>query len=89
MYTVEPLIKDTTNKGHNRNNLRTKDNFQCPKWRLSYGSNNDKGQPLRQPKDNLSDKGQPLNERTKMAMGPKHVRYSEVPLYIRMECIIK
>ena len=28
---VEPPIKDIPNKGHNRNNLRTKDKFQCTK----------------------------------------------------------
>ncbi len=55
--TVEPLIKDTLNKGHNINNLRTKDKFQCTKWRLSFSSNTLL----------TSDKGQPLNKRDKMA----------------------
>ncbi len=46
-YRVEPLIKDTLNKGHNTNNLRTKDKFQCTKWRLSYILlTSNKGQPL-------------------------------------------
>ncbi len=48
---VEPQIKDTPNKGHNRNILRTKDKFQCTKWRLFYSSDtfltSDKGQPLK------------------------------------------
>ncbi len=55
--TVKPPIKDTPNKGHNRNNLRTeitseqRTNFNVPtKWRLSCSSNtlltSDKGQPL-------------------------------------------
>ncbi len=39
----------TSDKGHNRNNLRTKDKVQCTKWRLSYSSNT----PI---KDNLSTK---------------------------------
>ncbi len=33
---VEPLIKDTLNGGHNRNNLRIMDKLWCPKYRLPY-----------------------------------------------------
>ncbi len=40
LITVEPSIKYTPNKGQNRNNFRTKDKFQCTKWRLSYSSLN-------------------------------------------------
>ncbi len=61
-----------SDKGHNRNNLQTKDKVQCTKWKLSYSSNifltSDKGQPL-----NKGQNGQ-------KTMGPKRVRYSEVPL---------
>ena len=37
--TVEPPIKDPPSKGHNRNNLSTKDTFQGPKCCLSYSAN--------------------------------------------------
>ncbi len=69
---MDIAIKDTPNKGHNRNNLPTKDKFQCTKWRLSYSSNTLL----------TSDKGQPLNkgQNGQKTMGPKRVRYSEVPL---------
>ncbi len=63
----------TSDKGHNRNNLWTKDKVQCTKWRLSYSSNIFL----------TSDKGQPLNkgQNDQKTMGPKRVRFSEVPLY--------
>ena len=32
--TVEPLIKDTLNKGQNRNNLQIMGKLWCPKYRL-------------------------------------------------------
>ena len=72
VYTVEPPIMDTPNKGRNTNNLRIKDKLQCTKWRLSYSSNTFL----------TSDKGQPLNngQNGQKTMGPKRVRYSEVPL---------
>ena len=38
-YTVEPPIKDTPNKGHNRKNLSIKDTFYGPKVLLSYYTN--------------------------------------------------
>ncbi len=65
--TVEPLIKDTPNKGHN---LRTKDKFQCTKWRLSYSFNT------------LLTSGKGQNGQK--TMGPKRVRYSEVPLLMSL-----
>ncbi len=53
---------------------RTKDKFQCTKW-IFYSSNTLL----------TSDNGQPLNkgQNGQKTMGPKHVRYSEVPLYLR------
>ena len=36
VYTVEPLLKDTLNKGHHRNYLSTKDTSLDTKNRLSY-----------------------------------------------------
>ena len=39
-FTVEPPIKDPPSKGHNRNNLSTKDTFQGPKCCLSYSGQN-------------------------------------------------
>ncbi len=67
---MAPPIKDTLNKGHDGNNIK----FQCTKWRLSCSSytllTSDKGQPL-----NKGQNGQ-------KTMGPKRVRYSEVPLYM-------
>ncbi len=68
--TVQPLIKDTPNKGHNRNNLRMKDKFKCTKWRLSYSFNTLL----------TSDEGQPLNkgQNGQKTMGPKRVRGSTV-----------
>ena len=38
-YTVEPLLKDTLNKGHSTNNLPIKDTSQCTKTELSYSAN--------------------------------------------------
>ena len=63
--TVEPPIMDTLNKGHNRKNLSIKDAV-LRRSLLYYTSS-------LQREDNLSIKN-------KMA-GPKHVHYSEVPLY--------
>ena len=37
--TVEPSIKETPNKGHNRKNLFIKDTFYSPKYLLSYYTN--------------------------------------------------
>ncbi len=34
--TVEPLIKDPPRRGHNRNNLSTKDTLQGPKCLFSH-----------------------------------------------------
>ena len=39
MCTVEPLIVDPLNKGHNRNNLSIKDASLGPKCSLSYSTN--------------------------------------------------
>ena len=38
--TVEPLLKDTLNKGHHRKYFYTKDTFLGPKNELSYNSYN-------------------------------------------------
>ena len=47
---MEPLLKDTLNKGHHRKYLSTKDTSGGTKNRLSYGSNTfspvKSGQPL-------------------------------------------
>ena len=49
-YTVGPLLRDTPNKGHYRNNLSTKDTLKGTKNRLSYSVNTvlplKGGQPL-------------------------------------------
>ena len=37
--TVEPLLKDSPNKGHHRNYLPTKDTFLGPKNELPYSVN--------------------------------------------------
>ena len=37
--TVEPLLKNSPNKGHHRNYLPTKDTFLDPKNRFSYSAN--------------------------------------------------
>ena len=37
--TVEPLLKDSPNKGHHRNYLPTKDTLLGPKNELSYSVN--------------------------------------------------
>ncbi len=71
---VDVVHSRTSDKGHNRNNLRTKDKVQCTKLRLSYSSNTLL----------TSNIGQPLNkgQNGQNTMGPKRVRYSEVPLYV-------
>ncbi len=53
--------KGHSDKGHNRNNLRTKDKVQCTKWRLSYSNNYilnlqplNKGQRTKWPENNGS-----------------------------------
>ncbi len=58
LYLIPRAIVEP-DKGHNRNNLRTKDKLQCTKWRLSYSSNilfltSDKGQPLNKGQNNGS-----------------------------------
>ncbi len=50
LCTVDPPHSD---KGHNRNNLKTKDKIQCTKWRLSYSPNIFLTSDI---KDNLSTK---------------------------------
>ena len=42
-YTVEPLLKDTPNKGHNTFDLSIKDKF-CGPWQYNFTS--ERGQPL-------------------------------------------
>ncbi len=72
---MEPLIKNALNKGHNINNLRAKEKFQCTKINRDF--------PIVLANTLLnSNKGQPLNEgqNGQKKMGPKRVRYSEVPL---------
>ncbi len=59
-FYSETSDKGHSDKGHNRNNLRTKDKFQCTKWIIITS---DKGQPL--------DKGQ----NGQKTMGPKRVRW--------------
>ena len=39
VHTVEPLIVDPLNKGHNRNNLSIKDTSLGPKCSLSHSTN--------------------------------------------------
>ncbi len=56
------VYSGTSYKGHNKNNLRTKDKVQCTKWRLSYSFSI-------------------IILNRQKTMGPKRVRYSEVPLY--------
>ncbi len=66
--TVEPPIKDPLRRGHNRNNLSTKDTF--PKSQMFLF-------PLIHPEPLKC--GQPLNKRQNG--WPQRVLYSEDPLY--------
>ncbi len=66
--TVEPPIKDPLRRGHNKNNLSTKDTFQSQMLIFPLIHS----EPLK--------RGQPLNKRQNG--WPQRVLYSEVPLYI-------
>ncbi len=80
IYTVEPPIKDTPNKGHNNIieiTSKQSTRFQSTRFNVPNGDF---------PIDIIfltSDNGQPLNkgQTGQKTMGPKRVRYSEVPLY--------
>ena len=68
VYTVEPPLKETPNKG----NLSIMNRITCPKTSLSYSANtfitSEERKPLYNEQNNLSQK----------------LRYSEVPLYTQL-----